>query len=113
MKIFTLLLLFLLLVNNVSANESLMLFDENNVYKDSKIIVYKNGTYLDTYNYSQNFMYQDGYNYTIIINEDIIDKISDKGFALTFFDRFGYLMVSLFIIICCIGVLVFVYKKAK
>ena len=80
---------------------------------DKQLIVFQDGIYYGTFNYSDTILFNPNVNYTIIIDEDYIDLIQDESFFTHIFSRYGNIFISLIMIVCLIGVIVFVYNKTK
>ena len=80
---------------------------------DKKLLVFQDGIYYGTFNYSDTILFNPDVNYTIIINEDYIDLIQDESFFLHIVTRYGNLFISLIFIVGLFGLLVFIYKKIK
>ena len=80
---------------------------------DKELIVFQDGIYYGTFNYSDTILFNPNVNYTIIINEDYIDLIQDESFFTHIVTRYGNIFISLIIIVCLIGLLVFAYRKTK
>lgn len=80
---------------------------------DKQLLVFQDGIYYGTFNYSDTILFNPDVNYTIIIDEDYIDLIQDESFFTHIFSRYGNVFISLIMIVCLIGVIVFVYNKTK
>jgi hypothetical protein len=80
---------------------------------DKQLLVFQDGIYYGTFNYSDTILFNPNVNYTIIIEEDYIDLIQDESFFTHIFSRYGNVFISLIMIVCLIGVIVFVYNKTK
>ena len=80
---------------------------------DKQLIVFQDGIYYGTFNYSDTILFNPDVNYTIIIDEDYIDLIQDESFFLHIVTRYGNLFISLVMIISLCGFLVFIYNKTK
>ena len=80
---------------------------------DKQLIVFQDGIYYGTFNYSDTILFNPDVNYTIIIDEDYIDLIQDESFFTHIFSRYGNVFISLIMIVCLIGVIAFVYNKTK
>ena len=80
---------------------------------DKKLLVFQDGIYYGTFNYSDTILFNPDVNYTIIIDEDYIDLIQDESFFSHVVTRYGNLFISLIIIVGLFGFLVFIYKRTK
>ncbi|MCK4454552.1 hypothetical protein KAU51_04420 [Candidatus Parcubacteria bacterium] len=80
---------------------------------DKQLLVFQDGVYYGTFNYSDTILFNPNVSYTIIIEEDYIDLIQDESFFTHIFSRYGNIFISLIMIVCLIGVIVFVYNKTK
>ena len=93
--------------------ENVIFIDLLHIDNDKKLIVFQDGIYYGTFNYSDTILFNPNVNYTIIIDEDYIDLIQDESFFTHIFSRYGNVFISLIMIVCLIGVIVFVYNKTK
>lgn len=92
-------------------SRTLTIIDNVNMYNENKIMLYHNGTYVNTYNFSEPFQYCENSEYVIIIDEDYIDLIRDKSFFNNFFSSYGYLIMSLLIVFGIISLLFYLINK--
>ena len=80
---------------------------------DKKLMVFQDGIYYGTFNYSDTILFNPDVNYTIIVDEDFIDLIQDESFFTHIVTRYGNIFVSLILIVSLFGLLVFAYRKTK
>ena len=80
---------------------------------DKKLMVFQDGIYYGTFNYSDTILFNPNVSYTIIIDEDYIDLIQDESFFTHIVSRYGNIFVSLILIVSLFGLLVFAYRKTK
>jgi hypothetical protein len=80
---------------------------------DKELIVFQDGIYYGTFNYSDTILFNPDVNYTIIIDEDYIDIMQDESFFTNVVNNYGNLFISIIIITCLFGIVVFIYKKSK
>ena len=80
---------------------------------DKNLLVFQDGFYYGTFNYSETILFNPNVNYTVIIDEDYIDLIQDESFYTHVVSRYGNVFISLIIIIGLFGFLIFVYKRTK
>jgi len=80
---------------------------------DKKLLVFQDGIYYGTFNYSDTILFNPNVNYTIIIDEDYIDLIQDETFFSHLVSRYGNVFISLIIIVGLFGFLMFIYKRTK
>lgn len=80
---------------------------------EKELIVFQDGIYFGTFNYSEPILFNPDVNYTIIINEDYIDLIQDESFFTHMFYRYGNIIISILIIVIILGVIIFVFNKTR
>lgn len=97
----------------ISEKKTIIFKDSLSLYNENKIAMFKNNEFINKYNYGENIYYDNSSNYTIIINEDIIDEINNKNFLTIFFYKYGYLIISVLGLISILGLLLFIYKRFK
>lgn len=80
---------------------------------NKQLIVFQDGIYFGTFNYSDPILFNPDVNYTIIIDEDYIDLMQDESFFTHIFYRYGNLFISIIIIIIILGVIIFVFRQTQ
>ncbi len=80
---------------------------------DKELVIFQDGIYYGTYNYSNPIFLNPDVNYTIIIDEDYIDLIQDESFFTHIVNRYGNIFISILIIVILLGIIVFIYNKSK
>lgn len=93
--------------------ENIIFIDLLHHGNDKKLMVFQDGIYYGTFNYSDTILFNPDVNYTIIIDEDYIDIMQDETFFTHIVNSYGNLFISIIIVICLFGLLVFIYKKSK
>ena len=93
--------------------ENIIFIDLLHAGNDKKLIVFQDGIYYGTFNYSDTILFNPNVNYTVIIDEDYIDLIQDESFFTHVVSRYGNVFISLIIIVGLLGILIFIYKKTK
>lgn len=79
----------------------------------NKIVVYKNNSYFGIYNYSDEIIYLNNTDYTFFINYDNIDIINSENFLITFFKNYGYILISIILLIILLALSIYFFKKVK
>lgn len=80
---------------------------------NKELIVFQDGIYFGTFNYSDPILFNPDVNYTIIIDEDYMDLMQDESFFTQIFYRYGNLFISIIIIIVLFGIMVFIFNKTR
>lgn len=80
---------------------------------EKELIVFQDGIYFGTFNYSHPILFNPNVNYTIIIDEDYIDLMQDESFFTQIFYRYGNLFISIIIMIIIFGIVVFIFNKTR
>ena len=93
--------------------ENIIFIDLLHHGNDKKLMVFQDGIYYGTFNYSDTILFNPNVTYTIIIDEDYIDIMQDETFFTHVVNSYGNLFISIIIIVCLFGLLVFIYKKSK
>lgn len=119
----TFLLIFLLLVNTISVAavaptpipeaENIIFIDLLQSAQDKQLIVYQDGIYFGTFNYSDPILFNPNVSYTILVDEDYIDLIQDKTFYTHIFSRYGDIFISVGILIMALALLLFIFNKVR
>lgn len=78
-----------------------------------QLIVFQDGIYFGTFNYSDPILFNPDVNYTIIIDEDYIDLMQDDSFYTHIFIRYGNLIISIIILFVIFGVIIFIFNKSR
>ena len=122
MKRIILFILCLLLITNITyavaptpipGAESFTFIDLLHTGSDKELIIFQDGVYYGTYNYSDPVFLNPDVNYTIIIDENYKDLIQDESFYTEMISRYGNVIISIIILISLIGFFVFIYNKMK
>ena len=93
--------------------ENIIFIDLLHAGNDKKLIVFQDGIYYGTFNYSDTILFNPDVNYTVIIDEDYIDLIQDESFFTHIVSRYGNVFISLILIVGLFGILIFIYRKTK
>ena len=93
--------------------ENIIFIDLLHINNDKELIVFQDGIYYGTFNYSDTILFNPDVNYTIIIDEGYIDIMQDESFFTHIVSSYGNLFISIIIIVCLFGLIVFIYKKSK
>lgn len=119
--IFILTILFL--INNCSAIPPTPIPEAENIVfidllqqtngHEKELIVFQDGIYFGTFNYSDPILFNPNVSYTIIIDEDYIDLMQDESFFTQIFTRYGNLFISIAILLMVLGVIIFIFNKFR
>ena len=93
--------------------ENIIFIDLLHHGNNKKLMIFQDGIYYGTFNYSDTILFNPDVNYTIIIDENYIDIMQDETFFTHIVNSYGNLFISIIIVICLFGLLVFIYKKSK